>query len=76
MDKHIKAGLVTAGYNEEHERLWIGTGKQWNDYDESEFTCKACNGTGKVVVNRPNREADDMIQTEEECECTILTDEE
>lgn len=53
-DKHEEAGLVFSGINEDGEKEWIGTDKEWNRYseliqenddwkDEIEIKCDMCN---------------------------------
>ena len=36
MNKHLKAGLIPAGKNEDGEQEWIGTNQEWNKFDKSE----------------------------------------
>jgi ubiquinone/menaquinone biosynthesis C-methylase UbiE len=36
-----------------------------------EKVCEICGGTGKVTVEYPNKEVDNMLQTEEKCECQL-----
>lgn len=60
-----RRGLVFAGFNEDGEREFIGTNKDWEEVEEE--NCFECEGTGEV--SQSNGPDDFDIRA---CHCRVL----